>query len=673
MNIQTNSCPDRNELSAFAIGEVPDWRLKQLAEHIEECDACGVALDSVAKQENSGLVAELQDIGLNFPDFQSTDLPGETEPVRRDVPQELLQAAYEAAKRSSEPATFDTGRRLANKLKNGSVRLGRFELKSELGVGAFGYVFEAYDTELDRLVALKVQRAGTFATDEDVKRFLREAQSIAQLNHPGIVSVYDSVRSDEEVCYLVTEYVDGESLEAKLKKGNLPFKKIANLIASICDALQYAHHNGIIHRDLKPSNILIDSEGNPHLMDFGLAKRIHDVGNTLTSMGTVMGTPAYMSPEQASGDSRKIDFRSDIYALGVVLYEMLSGERPFQGNRRMLLLQILEDEPRSLKQLNHSVPADLETICLKALSKSPERRYQSANEMAEDLRRFTNDQPIKARPMVRAEKLWRWCRAYPLAASLLLAVPFVTIGGFAYLSSLSTHFVHGTALESTRMEANMLEDINEYYSESVIGPLDQEQVPVTHRYSETPNSIPLPFTFMIDAGQRISESESGMQVKIYSDYPWRENCGPQDEFELRAIEALGLECRTAAESEEGSDIRRSSKEDVDGRSYHEFVEVKGEPVLRYARAQIMKQSCIDCHNSDSASPKRDWVVGEVAGVLSITRPLKRDIDSTHAGLRSAFNLIAGVGVFLTGLALCVFWSAKRRSIEKFGATFDGNN
>ena len=673
MNNHTSGCPDRNELSAFAVGDVSDWRLAQLAEHIEECDACGVALDVVSMQEDSGLVAELQNIKRNSPELQSTRLQRETEKIQRDIPEELLKAACETAERSSMPASFDSGRRLANKLKNGPVRLGRFELISELGVGAFGFVFKAHDTELSRLVALKVQRAGTFATDEDVERFQREAQSIAQLNHPGIVSVYDTVRSDEDICYLVTEYVDGESLESKLEKGNLPFKKIATLIASVSDALQYAHHQGIIHRDIKPSNVLIDGEDNPHVMDFGLAKRIHDVSHTLTSMGRVMGTPAYMSPEQASGDSRKVDSRSDIYSIGVVLYEMLTGERPFQGNRRMLLLQILEDEPRSLQLLNRSIPADLETICLKALSKSPDRRYQSASEFAEDLRRFINDQPIKARPMGRAEKLWRWCRTYPLAASLLLAIPLVAIGGFAYLSSLSTNFVHSTALESTRMEANMLEDINEYYSENVIGPLDQKQVPVTHRYSETPNSIPRPFTFMIDAGQRISKNESGMQVKIYSDYPWRESCGPHDNFEKRAINALGLECRTEAEAKDGSDVRRSSKEDVDGRSYHEFDEVNGEPVLRYARAQIMKQSCIDCHNNHSASPKRNWVVGEVAGVLSITRPLKRDIESTRSGLKSAFNLIAGVAVFLTGLALCVFWSGKRRLSEKFGATFDDSN
>lgn len=636
-----SNCPNPSELKSFVIGDLPLAGLDQIASHLTDCDRCGEALRAIETFEDE-LVQGLRSLDQNSESTSTIVVPPSLARVARN-------ALRSNGSGESPDVSLDPGFRLARKLKEGHCRLGRFELESELGVGSFGYVFRARDTQLDRTVALKIQRAGCFASDEEIERFLREARSVAQLKHPGIVAIHDTVRTEDEVCYLVTEYVEGESLESRLQSGRLDNREVARLVAEIADALQYAHDHGVVHRDVKPSNILVDNDDHPHVMDFGLAKR--DVGETMTSEGRIMGTPAYMSPEQASGLSHQVDARSDIFSLGVVLYEMLTGERPFQGNRRMLLLQVMQDEPRPLRQLEGTLPRDLETICLKALAKSPARRYQSSAEVADDLRHFLRGEPIKARRMGYSERLWRWCRRYPLAASLLVAIPIGSLVGFAYLSQLSTQFVQSTALESTRMEADMLEKINEFYSEEVVGRLDWEKIKVTHQYATVPQSIPLPFTFMIDAGQRITEDKSGMQVRIYSDYPWREIGGPQDEFERQAVEELQNKVTAQAKD----------------RSYHQFTEIDGRPALRYARAQIMAESCIKCHNDHQQSPKKDWKEGDLAGVLAITRPLERDIQSTRSGLRGAFNVMGAFAASLTSVLLVLLWTARRRSRNRINS------
>ena len=298
---------------------------------------------------------------------------------------------------------------------------GDYELLAEIARGGMGVVYKARQISLNRIVGLKMIKSGELAGEDEVQRFRTEAEAAAQLDHPNIVGIYE-VGEQNGQHFFSMGFVEGVGLDEKLKDGPLPPREAAELIATIADAVQYAHDKGIIHRDLKPANVLLDADGKPRITDFGVAKQI-TADSGMTATGQVLGTPSYMPPEQAAGKIEQIGPLSDVYSLGALLYALLTGRPPFQAANVMeTLKQVLEREPVSPRELNPTVDRDLETISLKCLDKDPGRRYASARNVADDLRRYLNREPITARPVSRIERGWRWCRRHPARAGMLASV-----------------------------------------------------------------------------------------------------------------------------------------------------------------------------------------------------------------------------------------------------------
>ena len=280
---------------------------------------------------------------------------------------------------------------------------GDYEIIREIARGGMGVVFQARQVSLNRPVALKMILAGQLADDTDVKRFYTEAEAAANLDHPGIVPIFE-VGQHEGQHYFSMGFVEGQSLSQRLAEGPLPAREAAELIRRVSEAIEYAHQRGVIHRDLKPANILLDQNGNPRVTDFGLAKKVEgDSG--LTGSGQIMGTPSYMPPEQAGGGRGEVGPAADVYALGATLYALVTGRPPFQAATAMdTVIQVISDEPVPPRRLNASVPLDLETICLKCLEKEPGKRYASASNLADDLGRYLAGEPILARRVTAWER-----------------------------------------------------------------------------------------------------------------------------------------------------------------------------------------------------------------------------------------------------------------------------
>ena len=293
---------------------------------------------------------------------------------------------------------------------------GDYELHREIARGGMGVVYKARQVNLNRPVALKMILAGNLAGEAEIRRFYLEAEAAANLDHPGIVPIYE-VGEHEGQHYFSMGFVEGQSLAHRVAEGPLPPREAAALMVQIAEAVQYAHEKGVIHRDLKPGNVLLDTQGRPKVTDFGLAKKLQS-DSGLTASGQIMGTPSYMSPEQAQGRT-DIGPLADVYSLGAMLFCLLTGRPPFQTDNVMeTLKQVLERDPPEPRSLNAAIPIDLETIAQKCLQKDPHRRYGSARELAEDLNRYLAGEPIRARPVSLAERYWRWARRNPVIAVL---------------------------------------------------------------------------------------------------------------------------------------------------------------------------------------------------------------------------------------------------------------
>lgn len=297
-------------------------------------------------------------------------------------------------------------------------QLPGYELLSELGRGGMGVVYKARQIALGRIVAVKMVLAGGHAGEQRLARFAAEAQSVARLAHPGIVQVYE-VGEHQSVPFFSMEYVEGGSLAQQLGGTPTAPREAAGMLVRIARAVHAAHERGVVHRDLKPANILLAADGSPKVTDFGLAKQL-DSESGQTHTGEVLGTPSYMAPEQASGRVREIGPATDVYALGVLLYEMLTGRVPFVGPNPIETIRlVLSEEPTPPRHFAVKIPRDLETICLKCLHKEPIRRYESAAALAGDLQRYLNGEPIAARPVGSVERFGRWCRRNPVVAALI--------------------------------------------------------------------------------------------------------------------------------------------------------------------------------------------------------------------------------------------------------------
>ncbi len=451
MDAQASPHPTPETLRAYALGAINDASAAIVREHLEHCSDCR---RQVAEIEPDGFVDRLRQPA------EGSGMPAVEQPLAAGPLTGSPVADGVTVDSSDRPCMSETGLVDATSaVQNGPNAsplpagtlvgyFGDYELQNVLGEGGMGIVYKARQLSLNRLVALKMIKAARFASADEIRRFQNVSEAVARLDHPNIVPIFE-VGQLEDQHYFSMKLIAGASLDRRPRDYMAKPKQAAELMSITAGAVHHAHQRGILHRDLKPANILIDAERRPHVTDFGLAKRVEgDSG--LTQTGAILGTPAYMAPEQASGKRGAVTTATDVYGLGAVLYVLLTGKAPFGGDSVIDTLEQVRERPAEPpSKRNARVPHDLEAICLKCLEKDPRRRYRSADALAEDLRCWLAGEPIAARPVGNAARFWMWCRRNPVAAvaATLVTTAIVAVAVLSLLyAAQQTRLVETTTL-----------------------------------------------------------------------------------------------------------------------------------------------------------------------------------------------------------------------------------